>query len=353
MSKADPRRKGFQYLALLTKGDLRNEAWQSVYSQEGEFWESDNLIVEMKKCTKILWQDPFFKNMKQWGFSISSLVNERAAQAFLAICHKRWECHGKPSPHAGGDANKRELFWKDMRMLFDRYLYEHLVGNWTGGADQRIINEITAAGENENGDYEEVQPAPASPTDDEGWVGLMIKLIDNGWIVEGIDLTNKDKKLTSKGTYNTKMRSILVYHAILLNLKYPSDLEENEEVKIDVEHIIPKNQWINYLAAVDKVNYGVENKTHSLANLCLLGSNNNRSKGDKTLTDLTGGAKDQWILQEIERLGGVPITGNSNFSQPAQYSTLLEKRKKFLVDPFRDENRVNVLTNNSTNMYAE
>jgi hypothetical protein len=352
MSKADPRRKGFQYLALLTKGDLRNEAWQSVYSQEGEFWESDNLIVEMKRCTSILWQDPFFKNMKQWGFSISNLINERAAQAFLAISHKRWKCHDRPRPERAGDATKRELYWKDMRMLFDRYLYEHMVGAWTGGADQRIITEIEDASETSPGNFPQINPAPASLTDEAGWVGLLTNLIDNGYVVDGVDLTNREKKLTPKGSYNSKMKSILVYHAILKNLEYPADLAPDEKLKIDVEHIIPKNKWKDYLAGINEENYGAENKTHSLGNLCLLGSNNNRSKGDKTLTELTGSAKDQWILAEIARLGGVPIAQINTFSQPAQYSTLLGFRREFLIEPFRDENRLNVLTNDSTNMYT-
>ena len=354
MTKKDPRTKGFQILSLLTTGDVRNDAWQSMYSETGEHWTNDNLINDLRKATKILWRDPFFKNLKQWQFSMMTLLGERASQTFLAICHKRWQRHGSPSLGGAGDKDAREAYCKDMRKTFDRFAFQHLHGQWTGGADQKLIDEIKNAGPDDNGAYSEVESAPNTNDDTGGWHGAISKLINDGELVAGDDLTNRSKKPVSGSNYNPKMRLILVYHAVLANLDFPSDLEEDEnELKIDVEHIIPKNSWNDFLSATNEPEYSRANKTHSLGNLCLLGYNANRSKNDKTLDELDDSAWEQWILDELERLGGVPKTDNENFSQPNQFDALLEKREEFLLSPFKHASRMNVLTNDSDAMYRD
>ena len=352
MTKKDQRTKGFQILSLLTRGDVRNDSWQSLYSIPGAHWTGDELINELRKATRILWRDPFFKNLKKWGFTMMTLIGERASQTFLAICHKRWKRHGSPSVGAAGDKNNREAYCKDLRKTFDRFACQHLHGQWTGGADKTLIDEIIKAGPDEDGNYSDVESAPNSIDDTGGWHGAISKLVNDGELVAGDDMTNKLKKPVSKSNYNSKMRLILVYHAVLANLDFPSDLEEDEVINIDVEHIIPKNSWNNFLSALDEPDYSEANKTHSLGNLCLLGYNANRSKNNKTLDELGNTVWDQWILDELERLGGVPKDENENFSQPNQFGVLLEKRINFLLTPFTHERRMNVLTNNSDAMYA-
>lgn len=351
-NKADPRTKGFQILSLLTAGDVRNDAWQSIYNSDGDYWTNDTLIVELRRATRIMWRDPFFANLKKWGFSMKSLIGERASQTFLAICHKRYQRHGCPSVSNLPDADNRESFNKDMRKTFDRFAFQHLHGNWTGGADQKLIDEIKNAGPDHEGNYTDVETAPNATDDSGGWYGAITKLINDGEVIDGDDLINRHKK-PLRSSYSDKMRLILVYHAVLANLEYPSDLGADEVVSIDVEHIIPKKSWDDYLNGLGDVEqFSGSNKTHSLANLCLLGSNANRSKSEKTLSELGAGTdKQRWILSELERLGGVPKEDNSTFSQASQYSNLLEKRKSFLLDPFKHGNRMNVLTNDSESMY--
>lgn len=351
-NKTDPRTQGFQILSLLTLGDVRNDAWQSIYKSEGDHWTSETLITELRRATRIMWGDPFFNNLKKWGFPMKSLIGVRASQTFLAICHKRYHKHGCPSVGDAADNAKRERFNKDMRKTFDRFAFQHLHGSWTGGADQKLIDEIRGAGPNDQGIYTDVETAPNSTDDTGGWHGAITKLIDDGEVVDGTDLINRYKP-PLRSSYSDKMRLILVYHAVLSNLAYPSDLDADEKVSIDVEHIIPKKSWNDYLNGLgNDEQFSDSNKTHSLANLCLLGSNTNRSKGQKTLSELGGSVKENWILSELERLGGVPQQNNTTFSQANQYTTLVEKRKEFILSPFKHENRMNVLTNDSDSLYS-
>ena len=318
---------GFRMKSLFESHSVTDKDWLSLYKiDKGEdCWIKIDELLELKTMFQLLGEDSYFKQMRRWGWPISSKIirgRNRSSRdtvgmlAALRILFKR-----NPGIVPGDDWTQKKKFLIPARKWFDHFVY-HNLGSMVfsaPGADGKMKNMLDSMVADST-----LEPSVTKVQ----WEELMDKLIDEGLNVQNQDYTNRDKLPKADGVDWADWTRLLLAHIYTTTHNFCP----NDEVKYHVDHIIPKDLWHTFCDA-DPSNV---NHCHNIANLMFLDDAANINKSNKKLSEIWGHVHTRDF---IHKFGGIEKTEDkyNKFSAPitdATHSELAAERKAFLKDEF-------------------
>lgn len=306
--KADFEKKltlGFKILSGVYERGVKKDDIEKLGTDKNIDWETDaeQVINELNTVIKLIEDSSYFHFLKSWKTSIMELTSDAIAINFLLIAYFDWIRKGKPI----GSNKQTKLFQKNCFITWDKLIYEYVSLVWRGSSDSTIAGNIAAI--NSKHDlFEHVKK--------EDWLKMLKEILDSS-------------KIKGKDVSVTLMKPIL-YHMYCLKEISPPD----SKYPIEVDHIIP--QAIFNGSSIDRNNIVQDN----LFNLGLLPKNNNISKSDKRLVEITN----SWLKTQISQYEFVDEKDYQKYSNINNYNDLFKKRKKIFDEAFT-ECRDNLINN--------
>ncbi|WP_353099670.1 DUF262 domain-containing protein [Myroides odoratus] len=296
---------GFKLVSGLIQGGVKKEDIDDLSRNKEINWEVDieNLANEVDLFSKIVLSNEYFKYFRSWKISIMDLLSDAITLNFVIILYKDWVRKGKPV----GVDTKAKQFQKNSFILIDQLIYEYVNKQWRGSSDSKIAKNLN----NFNS-----LPELFEPISKERWIALLNEIIETNSI--------DSDKITHK-----MMEPILYHFYCISKIQGPDSL-----YKIEVDHIIPQSIF-NRSSLKDK-----ESLQHNLYNLALLPKDDNISKSNKRLIEISN----QWLKDQIEKYAFIKEDQFNSFSDLNNLEELKKLRSEIIIDAF-DKKRDSILNN--------
>ncbi|MCC3345489.1 DUF262 domain-containing protein [Psychrobacter sanguinis] len=297
---------GFKLLSGILEGGVKKEDIDSLGKDKNINWdvEFEKIISELNQLHKIILSYDYFKFLESWRFEISSQLSDAIALNFTILVYKDWVRKGKP---IGNDTKMRQ-FQKNSFILIDTLFYEYVNQVWRGSSDSKIANNISGFS---------AQDHAFKPISEDKWKELLNEIFGSQTI-DGNKITR------------SLMEPLLYHFYALDNISGP-----DARAKIEVDHILPQELFKN--------SAGIENKDvlmHSLFNLALLPKNENSSKSNKRLVQIT----DPWLKDQIKKYAFISEEDYQKYSDISNYKELKQFREARFLEAFTTK-RMSILNN--------
>jgi len=292
---------GFKLISSITGHGMSSKGVTDLEKDSTINWDSDidTWIDELNTVIEILLDENMFKLYLQWKKPMAKMLGNAITLEFLTIALLDWRKKGKPKTSSAD----LKAFKRDMRVLFDRLVYEYATKVWRGSGDSKMARDI------------ENWETRISPIDAGEWD----KFVKDACVGQ----------CNGEATSQKTMTPILYYYYILNN-KLPSTAFDTT---FDVDHIIPQEKFKDN-ALVD------QSYKDSLGNLALLPKRDNISKKSKALNEIT----DIWLKNQIVEYTGIAEVDFIIFSDISNIGSMCDKRRTLFVETFSTI-RNNVLSN--------
>ena len=296
--KADFEKKltlGFKVLSGIYEKGVKKDDIEKLGTDKTIDWETDveRVIGDLNTLIRLIEDCSYFSFLKSWKASIMELTSDAIAMNFLLTAYFDWIRKGRPI----GSNKQTKLFQKNCFIAWDRLIYEYVSRVWRGSSDSIIANNVSAI---------ESKPPMFEPVNRDEWTKLLKDILDKSEVKE------KDVSVAL-------MKPIL-YHMYCLNEISPPD----SKYTIEVDHVIP--QSIFKVSGINRSKIIQDN----LYNLGLLPKNNNISKSDKKLVEIT----DAWLKNQIKQYEFIEEKDYQKYSNTINYMELFKKRKKKFDEAF-------------------
>ena len=285
---------GFKFLAGLYDKGVKKENIENLGKKNLNWsFDIDQLISDLKNMLKLIGSFKYFKYLNSWRTNLMDITSDAIAIDFLLIAYLDWERKGKPI----GTDTTAKVFQKNCFVLWDKLIYEYIFKLWRGAADQKTANNI----EQFDREQERFEALPIFKENS----------------IDGVPV--------SQG-----LMKPLLYHMYCLKCISGPDTEN----EIEVDHIIPQALFNSaYIKDGDVIQ-------HNILNLGLLPKNENGSKGNKRLVEIT----DQWLRGQIQKYEFIEPNDHQRFSDVNNYPEMFEFRKSHIVDAF-EKDRTSMMNN--------
>lgn len=297
---------GFKILSGVLIGGIKKEDINKLSIVENINWEVDidKLINELNTVIKLLSQYEYFKYLQSWKTSIMDILSDTIALNFLVITYLDWKRKGAPI----GSSVQTKQFQKNSVILLDRLIYEYITRQWRGSSDAKFAQNINSLS---------VQPDIYTPVEKSKWSNLLKDIFDKNTI-EDVNI-------------NQKILEPILYHFYCL--KQLSGPDTNL-YSTHVDHIIP--QALFKKSALPNKDL-IQN---NLYNLALLPANENISKSDDRLVEITN----QWLKDQILKYEFIEEKDYQKYSDLNNLESLKEERRKHFEKTY-DSDRDNLFNN--------
>lgn len=290
---------GFKLLAgIYTKG-VKKEDIEKLGSNPNLNWDRDieSLIYDINCLTNLILCNDYFKYLKSWKYSLMNILSDTICLNFMIVMYLDWVRKGKPV----GNGGIAKMVQKNAYILLDQLIYEYITNQWKGSSDSKIAKNIS---ELKN------KPDIFEPITEQNWKTLLNKIMYDEPLTGGIE-------------------AVLCHHYCTRHIAGPDN-----KYKSEVDHIIPQRLFKgSCIKESEKVKDG-------LFNLALLPKDENISKSDKTLKEITS----DWLKDEIEKYEFVNKSDFDKFSDISNIEDLKKQREKVLINKFI-EDRKKILLN--------
>ena len=284
---------GFKLLAGIWGKGVRKEDIDALTGTGGDWFSRyEYLISDFQTMLNTMITGYYFQYISEWKTNLRKLTSDAVALNFAVVAYRKWEKHGRPS----GNTTAAKAFRKECLILWDRMIYEYIMGKWKGSGDSKINNNIE---QTKNGNY----PLEVSAQD---WINLLNEILSNQ-SVGGVSIKSQ-----------SSMEPILYHFYCLKKLTIPAEAQSFE-----VDHIMPKE-------ALTTAGYELK-KQHSLYNLALLPKKDNCAKSNKKLNQITDG----WLIRMITEYEYIPRRDFDRYSDMGNLERLLKQRFKTFEEVFK------------------
>ena len=296
---------GFKILAGkyqygVTKDDIDKLGRNKKIQWEIEF---EEFINDLNTVSKLLLSSDYFKYLKSWKFTLMNFLSDAIAINFVLLTYEDWVRKGKP---IGNDQRVKQL-QKNAFSILDQSIYEYVTREWRGSSDSKISKNIS-----ELKSKQEV----ITPISKNKWKDLLNEVIESN------SIDNND--------INQGVMQPILYHFYAISKIQGPDTNHN----IEVDHIIPQSLFKNSTLPNKEV------VVHNIYNLGLLPKDENISKSNKKLTEITN----DWLIDQIEKYESIKLQDFRKFSDLNNLKELKELRGNIILNAF-DKKRDNVLNN--------
>ncbi len=307
-SKADFEKQltiGFKIISGIFEHGVKKEDVDALSRNKTINWEDDidKTINDINLFTKVILSNDYFKYLKSWKGSLMNILSDAIALNFTLIMCEDWKRKDDPI----GNNTKAKQFQKNSFVLIDRLIFEYVNRQWRGSSDSKIaqnINDIS----NETAVFKHI--------DEQKWIDLLNEIFDSN----SIDSVKISQKLVAP----------ILYHFYCISKIQGPDSDYN----IEIDHIIPQSLFKQSTLS-DK-----ENLQHNIFNLALLPKNENISKSNKRLVEIT----DQWLKDQIKKYAFIEEGDYNKFSDLNNIEDLKQLRSEIILEAFRTK-RNSILNN--------
>lgn len=250
----------------------------------------DEFVDDFNRMCNVLLSSDFFRTLNLWKRPMMRLFGAAATFEFCTIMLSNWKDKGEPMS-ASTELNN---FIRDAKILFDRLMFEYVVGAWKGSGDSKMANHLASWKDR------------LTPIDSQSWASLINGACDGG-VYNGQQLQR------------TNIEPLLYYQLALRKKYCPLDSDKNYEI----DHIIPQS----------KLNGNQMSKAwfkDSLLNLSILPERDNNTKRDKTLSEIT----DTVLAHIVSELTGIPQSDFIKFSDINHIDDFISVRKSLMIKVF-------------------
>lgn len=281
---------GFKILAGLYQGGVKKEDIEELSKNREIDWsvDIDNLIFDFNQFIRLIESFDYFKYFKTWRASIMELTSDAIALNFIIILYKDWMRKGKP---IGSDIKTRQ-FQKNSFILLDKLIFEYVNREWRGSSDSKIANNIAVL----KNEHDVFTPIPQYK-----WENM----IDEIFELNSINGNEISLKL---------MKPILYHFYSLSRIQGPDSY-----YGIEIDHILPQSLFKQ--STIERQEIIKDN----ILNLGLLPKNENISKGNKRLIEITI----PWLKDQIKKYEFIDEKEYAYYSDINNYSKIFEKRKEY------------------------
>ena len=296
---------GFKFLAGVFQKGVTKDDIDKLGRNKDINWSIDyeSLINDLNLVSKLICSSEYFKYLKSWKFSLLNTLSDAIALNFLLLMYQDWTRKGKPI----GTDTKVKQFQKNAFILLDNLIYEYITKKWRGSSDSKIARNIN----NFNNENDVIKPL-----DKNKWSILIKEILD-------------DNKIDSNPISQSIIQPLLYHFYAIIKLQGP-----DSNYKIDVDHIIPQSAF-KASTLDDK-----EVLMHNLFNLALLPKDENISKSNKYLKQIT----DNWLIDQIEKYTFITEDDFKKYSDLNNLNDLKNMRGDIFLDAY--ENKRNLILNN-------
>ena len=297
---------GFKLLSGILIGGIKKEDINKLSTVTSINWEIDidNLLNDLNTVIKLLSEYEYFKYLQSWKGSIMETLSDTIALNFLVITYMDWKRKGSPI----GSSVPTKQFQKNSVILLDRLVYEYVTRQWRGSTDSKFAQNISTFN---------IQPVIYAPIEKKKWLNLLKEIIDKNTI----DDVNIYQKI---------LEPILYHFYCIKKLSGP----DTGLYSTHVDHIIPQALF-KKSALPNK-----ELIQNNLYNLALLPGNENISKSDDRLVEITN----QWLKDQILKYEFIKEKDFVKYSDLSNIETLKNERRKHFEMTF-DTERDNLFNN--------
>lgn len=287
---------GFKLLAGIYIGGVKKEDIEKLGNNSNINWNRDieTLIYDLNCVTKLILSTEYFKYFKSWKFSFMDILSDTICQNFILMIYQDWINKGRPT--TGSNAEKVK---KNSYILLDKLIYEYITNQWRGSSDSKIAKNISSIKENIHDIFE-----PISRSE---WENILDKIMYDEPLNNGVE-------------------AVLLHQYSTRHISAP-----DSKYHIEVDHIIPQKLFkASCLPHKDKIKDG-------LFNLAFLPKDENISKSDKTLKEITS----DWLIEEIEKYEFIKKSDFTKFSDITKIDDLKSLRETILKNEFLEaRNRI-------------
>jgi hypothetical protein len=292
---------GFQLLSGYYQHRIMKDDIHALGALDSVSWGTTTLETTIKEMAAELRQNTVLKYWDTWNTSLMDATTVAIALNYLLMLVKDWE--RKNAPARGSTTWKQ--FQKNAVILLDRLLYEQVTGQWRGSSDSRI---------GENLDRLDGSPDVLAEVPQASWQTVIKEAVD------GEEINGRRLQLDG---IDPRIKVILRYYYVLKGKSGPS----GPTVTVDWDHIIPRD------LLAQSTNPEAKRLTHSLGNLALMPSSENRSKKDRRLTEVQ---VDTWLVEQITKYEEVPVDRYAEFSTAEGVMGLRDLRGDLVKAAFDD-----------------
>jgi len=297
---------GFKVLSGLLIRGIKKEDINKLSTVDNINWEIgiDNLINELNIVIKLLSEYEYFKYFQSWKASIMDILSDTIALNFLVLTYMDWKRKGSPY----GSSVPTKQFQKNSVILLDRLIFEYITRQWRGSSDAKFAQNISAF---------DTQPIIYIPIDKAKWSNILKDIFDKN-MIEDVNI-------------NQKILEPILYHFYCLKKLSGPD---TGLYSTHVDHIVPQALF-KKSALTNK-----DLLQNNLFNLALLPANENISKSDDRLIEITN----QWLKDQILKYEFIAEKDYSKYSDLNNLDSLKMERRKYFEKTF-DSDRDNLFNN--------
>jgi hypothetical protein len=300
---------GFKLYSGFYTGGISKQELDGLGGRDDIDWGAVNLERRASEVADIVGKQGLIKFWKTWDVSLAGLASDAVAMNYLLVLLKDWERKGYPrSP-----GRKRDAFQKNITILFDRMVYEYVIGRWRGSSDSRVARNLKALDEGD-------PHAVFNPVPDEDWARLIKGVIDDG-AIEG-------ESYTAAKNAPATIKLLLYYYYCLAGIQGP-------DTEIDIDHIIPRRLFGSLAPAKSAELTPLVN---NMGNLALLPKDDNVAKRDSTLCEIEASIADQgkrkWLISQIETYEGIREGDFPKYCRAEDVTALIEVRGRRFKEVF-------------------
>ncbi|KOY52404.1 DUF262 domain-containing protein [Polaribacter dokdonensis] len=296
---------GFKILAGKYQNGVTKDDIDKLGRNKNIHWESEfeEFVGDLNTVSKLILSSDYFKYLKSWKFSIITQLSDAISINFILLTYKDWVRKGKP---IGNDLRVKQL-QKNAFSILDNSIYEYVTKIWRGSSDSKISRNLAEF----NNQHDIIKPIS-----DNKWNSLLNEILEDSTI---------DGNPINQGL----VQPILYHFYAISKIQGP-----DTNYKIEVDHIIPQSL---FKAST------IENKeviVHNIFNLALLPKDENVSKSNKKLTEITN----EWLIDEIKKYEFIDLSDFRKYSDLNNLNELKELRGEIILNAFKDK-RNNILNN--------
>jgi hypothetical protein len=297
---------GFKVLSGLLIGGIKKEDINKLSTLDNINWEVDidNLINELNTVIKLLSEYEYFKYFQSWKASVKNILSDTIALNFLVLTYLDWKRKGSPI----GSSVHTKQFQKNSVILLDRLIFEYITRQWRGSSDAKFAHNIIAFN---------TQPVIYTPIEKAKWSNILKDIFDKN-MIEDVNI-------------NQKILEPILYHFYCLKQLSGPD---SGLYSTHVDHIVP--QALFKKSALPNKDL-IQN---NLFNLALLPANENISKSDDKLNEITN----QWLKDQIFKYEFISEKDYQKYSDLNNIDALKKERRKYFEKTFESD-RDNLFNN--------
>ncbi|MDC0526384.1 DUF262 domain-containing protein [Euryarchaeota archaeon] len=265
-------------------------------------WGAIDLEKKINTVIEKIRNEEFFQFVNSWddsyGFSIKSIMSEAISINFLLLMVKDWENKDEPVNTNSGAQKK---FRKNAIILFDRLIYEYLMGRWKGSSDSRITRNLENMNYDSNGLF--------IPIENEAWKRLIDDVVEKG------EINGESYLQDSQGK---KVAKILLWYYYSLGNKAGPNKNDPTIRGIDIEHIIPQDAFATTTGnAKDLMN--------NIVNLSFFPKKLNQSKNSRPL-NIISSENEPWLVEQIKTYSEISKDKFNDFYKDVHVVKLSDER---------------------------